>query len=64
MFQNELKNVEKRWNKLKQIAKKKKKKNSQAEKTHFVVKYRAIQKRKKIIEEYRANQKEQKSNAK
>ena len=26
MFQNELKNVEKRWNKLKQIAKKKKKK--------------------------------------
>ena len=40
-FQNELKNVEKRWNKLKQIAKKKKK-NSQAEKTHFVVKYRAI----------------------
>ena len=25
MFQNELKNVEKRWNKLKQIAKKKKK---------------------------------------
>ena len=42
MFQNELKNVEKRWNKLKQIAKKKKKKNSQAEKTHFVVKYRAI----------------------
>ena len=28
MFQNELKNVEKRWNKLKQIAKKKKKKFS------------------------------------
>ena len=42
MFQNELKNVEKRWNKLKQIAKKKKKKNYQAEKTQFVVKNRAI----------------------
>ena len=35
MFQNELKNVEKRWNKLKQIAKKKKKKKFSSRKNTF-----------------------------
>ena len=35
MFQNEVKNVEKRWNKLKQIAKKKKKKFSSRKNTFF-----------------------------
>ena len=36
MFQNELKNVEKRWNKLKQIAKKKKKKKILKQKKHIL----------------------------